>query len=291
MTPFQPQQCSKHEAHVESTDLHQSSQDWVDWEEWETVKQNSVTRDNNTTSKAKAGSEEQWEKEDLCCRNRDRCPQSCADDARSIFPAGQRYVADWASTAQTGEGVGNPCMLSATGMADRELMEVVLGMKLEYDQGSGRSQVTKWIRGQTAMQWVIDPKHLIQVEMREFGCNICLYLPLLLIYCPSPCQDTVHTDCSSIISSPKLHSSHCTSPARGSSPDKKFFIIIPFTTTAVMLASWMICDLLFAFPANCTGGKQEQTTHSNWTLNPLVNVQRKLYSKFTVYGGFYLNSV
>ena len=46
-------------------------------------------------------------------------------------------------------------------MAARELMEVVLGMRLKYDQGWGRrSQVSRWIRGQTAMQETTDLNHL-----------------------------------------------------------------------------------------------------------------------------------
>lgn len=38
-------------------------------------------------------------------------------------------------------------------------------------------------------------------------------------------------------------------------------------------------------------GEQKQATHSNGTLNPLVVRQRELYSKFKIYGGFYLNSM
>ena len=39
--------------------------------------------------------------------------------------------------------------------------EVVLGMRLKYDQGWGRrSQVSRWIRGQTAMQETTDLNHL-----------------------------------------------------------------------------------------------------------------------------------
>lgn len=193
-------------------------------------------------------------------------------------------------------GRGETCVLSAVGMAARELMEVVPGMRLEYDQGWGRrSQVSRWRRGQAAMQETTDPNHLIWVEVRELGGNICLYLPLLLMCSPSSCQATLHTDpslfLSSIISSPMSHSTHSISPARGSPPDK--FITSP---PPPLQGCWLIRRFVtYCLPSLTAAweadGEQKQATHRNGTLNPLVVRQRKLYSKFKIYGGFYLNSM
>lgn len=69
--------------------------------------------------------------------------------------------------------------------------------QIEYDQGWGRSsEVSRWVTGQTATQKTIDPNHLIWIEVRELVGNICLYLPLLLIFRPNSCQTTLHNDLS-----------------------------------------------------------------------------------------------
>lgn len=99
------------------------------------------------------------------------------------------------SRAGSAEAEGKLCMLSVIGMAAREPMEVVPGMRLELHQGWGRqSQVSRWFRGQKAMQETADPNQIILIEEREFGGNICLYLPLPLICTPSCCQATLHID-------------------------------------------------------------------------------------------------
>lgn len=196
------------------------------------------------------------------------------------------------SRAQSGEAEVKSCMLSTIGMAAREPVEVVPGMRLGYHQGWRRqSQISRWFRGQKAVQETLDPNQFIQVEGIVLGGNIYLYLPLLLI-CPHfCCQPTLHTDPILISEHPVSLSSYISSPARRS----LHYTFITSAVPALQECLLIRCFVIYCVPSRVAAwvvdGKQEHKTHSNGILSSLVTMQRILCLKLTVYSGLCLNSI
>lgn len=255
----------------------------------------------NTPSKDKRGREVQREKGDLYCRNRDRCSLVMSEWRKEYFPEQDRgvgltellqlhiailklscrqyeYVLCHMPTQQCsgwggrGESLhtqchGDGCQGAAGSTVGNEAgIWPGLGKEkssLQMDKGADSNVGDHWLK----------PPYLDRSETVETVPPLAPNLQPFFL--------------SSIISSPMSHST----PARGSPPDK-FIISLPPPLQRCWLIRWFVTyclpSLLAVWEAD---GEQEQTTHSNGTLNPLVITQRKLHSKFTAYGGFYLNSM